>query len=714
MKGSILGSRALRVACACALALGIAPAAAWGVADGEQPASDVDALQEVVEDISQEGDGEMPEKGEPTPDDDADSEAADEQAPGEGANNGGDENGAPEAEKGEGSSIPEGEPGAEPEAQPGDATPTAQPLSKAGTSADDVSLTLSTTSIQGNFYRCAFDADSIHRGDGFEVRYMLDVPEGRSQDDYRIDFLDVGGVSVFRYNDETGNGGTLYFQTDEPGTIERSLYVHDWSLGEPESSENYLAEIPVTIKGILIDETFKMEAKPDFSLELRDSAFIFDSLNEDPDCVFSINEAAQACFVEHEWNEILKSITTDDPSILEIDLDNRVVSGIGTGTATLTVEIANGERFTSTITVDGQNDADDIDWSQVVPDDLKFTQQTLNLTAGQSFLTSLFFENFINGKDSVNWSLYLTTSNQSVLSYPLPEDESPVGDGGGNVLISACRPGTAKLYLYFYNPETEESILTDTMTVNVKAASPTASSTPGSAYAGDIVSSGAADDIVKLEGLSLATSVKSPDSLTADQRQGLLEVTNTAEGEKAVLVDISLVRSDGTVFDGYDELDSNYVFTVRLKLEGDLAGLDADTIRTYRIHKDGGMEPITCWVHDGYLYISTRHFSPYAIVGQAKSATGGNTGGVGNGSQGGNAGTNDTQGGSTTTVTDKGNASGTSTAKNDAAKASDATRSGAPLAQTGDSLLPLAATLGVAAILGAAGLAVARRRMNRW
>lgn len=714
MKGSILGSRALRVACACALALGIAPAAAWGVADGEQPASDVDALQEVVEDISQEGDGEMPEKGEPTPDDDADSEAADEQAPGEGANNGGDENGAPEAEKGEGSSIPEGEPGAEPEAQPGDATPTAQPLSKAGTSADDVSLTLSTTSIQGNFYRCAFDADSIHRGDGFEVRYMLDVPEGRSQDDYRIDFLDVGGVSVFRYNDETGNGGTLYFQTDEPGTIERSLYVHDWSLGEPESSENYLAEIPVTIKGILIDETFKMEAKPDFSLELRDSAFIFDSLNEDPDCVFSINEAAQACFVEHEWNEILKSITTDDPSILEIDLDNRVVSGIGTGTATLTVEIANGERFTSTITVDGQNDADDIDWSQVVPDDLKFTQQTLNLTAGQSFLTSLFFENFINGKDSVNWSLYLTTSNQSVLSYPLPEDESPVGDGGGNVLISACRPGTAKLYLYFYNPETEESILTDTMTVNVKAASPTASSVPGSAYAGDIVSSGAADDIVKQERLSLATSVKSPASLTADQRQGLLEVTNAAEGEKAVLVDISLVRSDGTVFDGYDELDSNYVFTVRLKLEGDLAGLDADTIRTYRIHKDGGMEPITCWVHDGHLYISTRHFSPYAIVGQAKSATGGNTGGVGNGSQGGNAGTNDTQGGSTTTVADKGNASGTSTAKNDAAKASGATRSGAPLAQTGDSLLPLAATLGVATILGAAGLAVARRRMNRW
>ena len=48
MKGSILGSRALRVACACALALGIAPAAAWGAASEEQPASDEEALQEAA------------------------------------------------------------------------------------------------------------------------------------------------------------------------------------------------------------------------------------------------------------------------------------------------------------------------------------------------------------------------------------------------------------------------------------------------------------------------------------------------------------------------------------------------------------------------------------------------------------------------------------------------------------------------------------------
>ena len=84
MKGSILGSRALRAACACALALGIAPAAAWGVA-GEQAASDVEALQEAVEDISQEGDEVTSEKGEPTPNNDADSDPPDEQKPDEGA-----------------------------------------------------------------------------------------------------------------------------------------------------------------------------------------------------------------------------------------------------------------------------------------------------------------------------------------------------------------------------------------------------------------------------------------------------------------------------------------------------------------------------------------------------------------------------------------------------------------------------------------------------
>ena len=708
MKRSILGSRALRVACACALALGIAPAAAWGAADGEDSPNNQIVFDEEPSDNSAEIDGTsalewipssaQKECGHEAPANQSDAPKQSDQVI------------SSDKEDAEGDgSIPAS-------MQYGKPFQNTQEVSDYSASLDNSLFAESQDNRDDNAYQLILHADHflsttpavdvvlhpcpycrINHAEPATLEYELIVPEGEDPANFHFENEAVR-QDAYLTCDYRGATGTITvtckFETP-----------HGTEINVVRNSDNQI--VASAWLEIETPTIYDPCATPKESIAMREgsSRNILES--------FDLNEAAQYLFGVHAEAELIEQANSQDPSVASIELqgDKWIINALQPGETVIRI----------TPPYEGSIDFSSVEFNIVVEprkqpnaDTLKFTQQTLNLTAGQSFLNGLFFESFISGKDSVNWSFYLTTSDQSVLSYQLPEEEPIFGDGGGGVLISACKPGTAKLYLYFYNPETEESILTDTMTVNVKAASPTASSTPGSAYAGDIVSSGAADDIVKLEGLSLATSVKSPDSLTADQRQGLLEVTNTAEGEKAVLVDISLVRSDGTVFDGYDELDSNYVFTVRLKLEGDLAGLDADTIRTYRIHKDGGMEPITCWVHDGYLYISTRHFSPYAIVGQAKSATGGNTGGVGNGSQGGNAGTNDTQGGSTTTVADKGNASGTSTAKNDAAKASDATRSGAPLAQTGDSLLPLAATLGVATILGAAGLAVARRRMNRW
>lgn len=57
MKGSILDSRALRAACACAPALGIAPAAAWGAADGEDSPNNQIVFDEEPSDNSAEIDG---------------------------------------------------------------------------------------------------------------------------------------------------------------------------------------------------------------------------------------------------------------------------------------------------------------------------------------------------------------------------------------------------------------------------------------------------------------------------------------------------------------------------------------------------------------------------------------------------------------------------------------------------------------------------------
>ena len=66
MERGILGSRALRVAYACALALGIAPAAAQGAADGGNPPATSTPCKEVMEDIS--GDGEALPSDETAPD----------------------------------------------------------------------------------------------------------------------------------------------------------------------------------------------------------------------------------------------------------------------------------------------------------------------------------------------------------------------------------------------------------------------------------------------------------------------------------------------------------------------------------------------------------------------------------------------------------------------------------------------------------------------
>lgn len=145
-----------------------------------------------------------------------------------------------------------------------------------------------------------------------------------------------------------------------------------------------------------------------------------------------------------------------------------------------------------------------------------------------------------------------------------------------------------------------------------------------------------------------------------------------------------------------------------------MAGFNPTTMSVYYLADDGSPEPATCWVQDGFLYIVTDHFSQYAVLGN-EATTPDN-----NGSQGSGSTNSGSQGDNMTDVSDKGTESstGTSVSDKDASRTKDKDSATAkdptPLAQTGDSLLPLAATLGVATILGAAGLAVARRRMSRW
>ena len=738
MKRSILGSRALRAACACALALGIAPAAAWGATDGEQPASDVDALQEVVADISNDGET-LLESDEPAPgDNDNDNSNASESNDDDHETTNTDTSiqssasatkETPElyAEKGISESQEVQQTGDAPSHQlaesaaiqdetlPAAINPQSENADQSGIMTIEVSQPETSISV----FKCPF-TDCIYgyhyegedAGEG-EIAFRLSepLPEGYSvllKYDEFVDYhlLDVEGqIGAIPLNSvrQPGNhsGTLLVTQTDE----------FDYPVGDP------LATATVSIITSEVDYDGAIAPIEGVSLvEGEEYPNFLQSL-------FSFSGHAQVVYGLHAFYPF-DEITSSNPAVFDFQKSSEHVPGCtesvmreltnpSAGSTVITIK-SNGDSFSRTVTV-GK-------WSDLNYGALKFKQHELNLVSGHSLGGSIAHYKWVTGSENVKDSFYVASSDDSVVtylpSYPVDTIEDLVSnyDWAGAITLTARKPGTAKLNLYFYNPTTKESILTDSMTVNVAAPQIIGSSTPGSAFQGNIVSSGDADSLVKQEGLSLATSLKSAESLSSDQRAGLTEVIDTAKGEKAVLVDISLLRSDGTAFDRYDELAERYegIFTVRLKLDGDLATLDPDTIRTYRIGEEGEMEPITCWVHDGYLYITTWHFSPYAIVGQAKSITGGSTGGVDNGSQGGNAGTNDTQGGGMTTVADKGNASSTSTAKNDAAKTSGTSCSGTPLAQTGDSLLPLAATLGVATILGAAGLAVARRRMNRW
>lgn len=689
MRRPTLRGRALRIACAAALAAGIVPAAAWA-GDPNPTADPLEFTEEVKEGNAAES---VPEpnaaENEATSPDADDGSSTITNATDAHAKNASEREARATGESTdkEATVTPQN-----PAAPSTEETAGAAPSAEA--TAPTYELTLDASTVDVILYRCpvcssAANADRYHpSASSGDVRYRITSSDGSRLGEYEFT-CQIAGITDYLGYEGHGHEGALNLSVSTPGESEATIALMEAETG------SVLATAPITINGVVSPEkpTFTPVANPFTVLDKDRYLDIYD--------IFEGNPSARALlFASHHENnagELIADFSVSDPTIMcPASLNGWGVRGLKQGTATVTMTLATGEIYTNTVTVKQWSD---LDYSQ-----LKFTEKELVLQSGESFGNTHLFSYGITGQEAAGHSFYIATSDDSVLHYPFPKDEPITGDGGG-VRLTACKPGTAKLYLYFYNPVTEESILTDTMTVTVKAPDTTAGSTPDSAFSGNIISSGNADDIVKQEKLSLSTDLKPLDTLTADQRAGLLEVVNAAKGEKAIAVDISLVRPDGTAFDEYDDLDGSFTFTVRLKLEGELASLDPSTLRTYRIHENGGMEPITCWVHEGYLYISTNHFSPYAIVGQAKSAGG-------NGSQGGNgSGSNGSQEDNMTNVSDKGASDSTADAgsKGSAATATSRTL----LAQTGDALAPLAAILALGASGAVVAIALARRRLNR-
>ena len=704
MKGSILGSRALRVACACALALGIAPAAAWGVADGEQPASDVKALQEVVEDISQAGDEVTPpEDDELTSSNDADSEPASKQAPAEestksedaGKNASGDESLKSDSEH---SSF-------ELQAQSlGSQTDDESQTEKQTTTQGDVTLNLETTSINAHVYQCAF-SDTVHPEKGWGVPYSLTIPEGADKDDYQILCDDLNVFVSVNPDEESGNSLSVFTTIEGSYTATIKVVSYDDS-----GNETIHDSVSVTIT-TTIDTTplsFTANENCTVSTEMT-SYFVYDASGYwNDESIFAINEAGISCALGHGPEDFIRSVQSSDPSVLSVNTDDQGATVLinNPGTSLITLTLTDGREFTNLVTVE--------DFEDKIKRELKFTEDEINMSFFEPMSGNEFASKFVSTGNLPDYEsdFAIESSDGEVLRY-----ESNT-DGPSNLVV--LKPGTVTLTLYYPIWTDDGPLVTDTMTVNVILdQTPLATAAPESnVTAGLIASNNVTNSLVGDNDLSLKAVVGNVDDLTADQLQRLETIAN---GEHPIIVpiDLSLVDQSGAVFDDFDSHE-DYKFLVKLKIEDDLAEADLRDLSVVYLGADE-LEPVNSWVEDDYLYILTSHFSPYAIVGQAGSSdnpttpddNGSQTGDTGNGSQGGNPGTGNGQGGSTTTVTDKGGASNTSTAKNDAAKTSGASHSDTPLAQTGDELMPLAVALGFAAILTVGGLIFARRRTSR-
>lgn len=178
--------------------------------------------------------------------------------------------------------------------------------------------------------------------------------------------------------------------------------------------------------------------------------------------VFDLNDAGYRYFEENDVFDEYLSATSSNSSVVTVEkMDNDTVAydsfavvAHKPGKATITLTLKDKAPVSCEVTVDSYSN---VDYSK-----LKFTQKSITMKANQSEWAGDFYYQYISeeGMEAVGHSFVLGSSDYSIL-------DSYASEGS---IIAALRPGVVKLGLYFYNPETDEHILTDTATVTVTSA----------------------------------------------------------------------------------------------------------------------------------------------------------------------------------------------------------------------------------------------------
>lgn len=391
---------------------------------------------------------------------------------------------------------------------------------------------------------------------------------------------------------------------------------------------------------------------------------------------FRLNDAAREFFDANAFGEYLVSVVSSDPSVVSVVRDNEAeylenayyIEAQKPGTATVTLTLKDKEPVSCKITVKSAADAD--------LSKLKFQTKNITMKAGESDYLGVYGFQWLGEEamEAVGYNFAFASSDDSIL-------DCWVNDGS---YIAALRPGVVTLSLYYFNPETEEYTQTDTATVTITSPTVLAGSTSSSDISGNIIASNEdLDMLVTDNGVKLDVKIKSESDLTAAQQQGLILVKDATEADRVIPIDISLIDREGDIIHGGEE---GYIFpyTVRLKLEGQLAELDPATIQVFYLADDGIPQNITCWVEDGYLYIVTDHFSQYVVTGDLKADS------------------------ATQTVGNKVDANKVAASKKQTVTAT----AGDTLPQAGDESTAVMPVVALSATAAAAAIYLARRRMQ--
>lgn len=237
----------------------------------------------------------------------------------------------------------------------------------------------------------------------------------------------------------------------------------------------------------------------------------------------------------------LEMIERQDPDYPEVTYEEWYYTTLNPGVTDIAITVGN-QAIRNTVTVKSWNDID--------ASSLRFQQHEAVWLSGSVMSNNAFDDQFVEGRTSVHDSCYVQSSNPRIvfnrnwesadLSEKIDLSASPVVAG---------EPGTAKLTLYFYNPDTGKSTAVDSMTIKVVEPSRNFTSTTVQSFAGSAFrpSNDATEQFLNEHALSVSAIPKTLDRI---EEENVRENASVSSDKLLTSFEVKLIDQQSKVFDG--------------------------------------------------------------------------------------------------------------------------------------------------------------------